>query len=115
MMRIAVNGFGRIGRIFLRNILERKGIAVVAINDLSDTQTLAHLFKYDSVHRGFEGHVNFDADNLYINNQAIKVFAEREPPVLPWKELDIHLVIESTGKFTSKEGATGHLKAGARQ
>ncbi|WP_184544933.1 type I glyceraldehyde-3-phosphate dehydrogenase [Mucilaginibacter sp. FT3.2] len=114
-MKIAINGFGRIGRIFLRSILNRPGIQVVAINDLTDTQTLAHLFKYDSVHRGFKGEVSFDANNLFINGQTIKVLAERDPLVLPWKELDIDLVIESTGKFTSKEGAGLHLTAGAKQ
>lgn len=114
-MRIAINGFGRIGRIFLRSILDKNGISVVAINDLSDTQTLAHLFKYDSVHRGFKGVVDFDENNLYVNNQTIKILSEREPENLPWKALEIDLVIESTGKFTSKEGASGHLKAGARQ
>jgi glyceraldehyde 3-phosphate dehydrogenase len=115
MMRIAVNGFGRIGRIFLRNILDRKDITVAAINDLTDTQTLAHLFKYDSVHRGFKGPVDFDENNLYINNQTIKVLSERNPEALPWAALDIDLVIESTGKFTSKKDAGGHLKAGAKQ
>jgi glyceraldehyde 3-phosphate dehydrogenase len=115
MMRIAVNGFGRIGRIFLRNILDRTGISVAAINDLSDTQTLAHLFKYDSVHRGFKGTVDFDENNLYINNHTIKVLSERNPEALPWAALNIDLVIESTGKFTSKQGASGHLEAGAKQ
>src|ERR1700743_2999249 len=114
-MRIAINGFGRIGRIFLRNILSRPNITVVAINDLSDTQTLAHLFKYDSVHRGFKGDVGFDKDNLHINNHTIKVFAEQQPSNLSWKELGIDLVIESTGKFTSKQGAEQHLAAGAKQ
>ena len=114
-MNIAINGFGRIGRIFLRNILDRPGIAVVAINDLTDTQTLAHLFKYDSVHRSFKGTVDFDSENLYINGNTIKVLAEREPSALPWAALGIDLVIESTGKFTSKEGASGHLQAGAKQ
>ena len=114
-MRIAINGFGRIGRIFLRNILDRKGVSVIAINDLTDTQTLAHLFKYDSVHHGFKGTVNFDKDNLYINNHTIKVFAERDPSALPWAALDINMVIESTGKFTSKQGAGLHLEAGAKQ
>jgi glyceraldehyde 3-phosphate dehydrogenase len=114
-MRIAINGFGRIGRIFLRNILDKKGITVVAINDLSDTETLAHLFKYDSVHRGFKGTVNFDNEHLFINDKPIKVLSEREPSALPWKELDIDLVIESTGKFTSKQGAELHLNAGAKQ
>jgi glyceraldehyde 3-phosphate dehydrogenase len=114
-MKIAINGFGRIGRIFLRSILAKPGIQVVAINDLADTQTLAHLFKYDSVHRGFKGTVTFDADNLFINDHKIKVFAERDPLALPWAELDIDLVIESTGKFTSKQGAGLHLTAGAKQ
>ncbi|QEC77941.1 type I glyceraldehyde-3-phosphate dehydrogenase [Mucilaginibacter ginsenosidivorax] len=114
-MRIAINGFGRIGRIFLRNIINRPGIEVVAINDLTDTETLAHLFKYDSVHRGFKGEVHFDSSNLYINGKAIKVLAESDPLALPWKGLHIDLVIESTGKFTSKEGAQKHLTAGAKQ
>jgi glyceraldehyde 3-phosphate dehydrogenase len=114
-MRIAVNGFGRIGRIFLRNILERVDITVVAINDLTDTETLAHLFKYDSVHRGFKGEVSFDSEHLIINKKAIKVLAEPNPANLPWKALDIDLVIESTGKFTSKQGASLHLEAGAKQ
>jgi len=114
-MRIAVNGFGRIGRIFLRNILEKKGITVVAINDLTDTETLAHLFKYDSVHRGFKGTVSYDQQHLIINQKHIKVLAESNPANLPWKELGIDLVIESTGKFTSRQGATLHLDAGAKQ
>ncbi|GAA3975466.1 type I glyceraldehyde-3-phosphate dehydrogenase [Mucilaginibacter dorajii] len=114
-MKIAINGFGRIGRIFLRNILARPGIQVVAINDLTDTQTLAHLFKYDSVHRGFKGEVTFDAENLFINRKQIRVFSERDPLALPWKDLDIDLVIESTGKFTSRQGAQMHLTAGAKQ
>jgi glyceraldehyde 3-phosphate dehydrogenase len=114
-MRIAINGFGRIGRIFLRNILNRADITIAAINDLSDPPTLAHLFKYDSVHHGFKGKIDFDRDHLYINGQTVKVFAERDPSRLPWKELGIDLVIESTGKFTSKQGASLHLEAGAKQ
>lgn len=114
-MNIAINGFGRIGRIFLRNILAQPDIRVVAINDLTDTQTLAHLFKYDSVHRGFKGTVDFDDRNLIINGQVIHVLAERDPLKLPWADLNIDLVIESTGKFTSKQGAEMHLTAGAKQ
>jgi glyceraldehyde 3-phosphate dehydrogenase len=114
-MRIAINGFGRIGRIFLRNILDRPGITVVAINDHADTQTLAHLFKYDSVHQRFKGTIDFDKDNLFVNNQTIKVLTEKEPSALPWKELGIDLVIEATGKFTSRQAAMGHLGAGAKQ
>jgi glyceraldehyde 3-phosphate dehydrogenase len=114
-MKIAINGFGRIGRIFLRNIIDKAGIEVVAINDLTDTHTLAHLFKYDSVHRGFNGTVTADDDNLYINDHKIKILVERDPSRLPWKELGIDLVIESTGKFTSRLGAEQHLTAGAKQ
>ncbi|RVU02018.1 type I glyceraldehyde-3-phosphate dehydrogenase [Mucilaginibacter limnophilus] len=114
-MNIAINGFGRIGRIFLRNILTRPGINVVAINDLTDTHTLAHLFKYDSVHREFKGTVRHDNEYLIVNDKKIKVLSQREPSQLPWKELDIDLVIESTGKFTSRQGAEQHLQAGAKQ
>jgi len=114
-MRIAINGFGRIGRIFLRNILTRPGIEVVAINDITNTHTLAHLFKYDTVHRGFKGEVTFDDQHLYINGKAIKILAEHIPVNLPWAELDIDLVIESTGKFASLDGGQQHLAAGARQ
>src|ERR1700712_2194111 len=114
-MKIAINGFGRIGRIFLRNALQLPNIEVVAINDLTDTATLAHLFKYDSVHRGFKGEVSFDEQRLIINGKSIWVFAEKDPLQLPWKALGINLVIESTGKFTSREGATMHLTAGAKQ
>jgi glyceraldehyde 3-phosphate dehydrogenase len=114
-MRIAVNGFGRIGRIFLRRIISNPAIEIVAINDLTDTETLAHLFKYDSVHRTFNGAVSSDTENLYINGRQIKVLSEKDPLKLPWKELDIDLVIESTGKFTSKQGAERHLTAGAKQ
>ncbi|RFZ82221.1 type I glyceraldehyde-3-phosphate dehydrogenase [Mucilaginibacter terrenus] len=114
-MRIAINGFGRIGRIFLRTILTRSNIEVVAINDLADTQTLAHLFKYDSVHRGFKGAVSAGEGHLFINDLAIRTYQEKDPQNLPWKELGIDLVIESTGKFISEEGAAKHLAAGARQ
>ncbi|MGB4776537.1 MAG: type I glyceraldehyde-3-phosphate dehydrogenase [Daejeonella sp.] len=114
-MRIAINGFGRIGRISLRTLLQKSGIEVVAINDLTDTQTLAHLFKYDSVHGGFNGTVNFKEDQLIINGRAIKVLSEKDPAKLPWKELNIDLVIESTGKFLTREKANLHLLAGAKQ
>ncbi len=114
-MKIAINGFGRIGRIFLRNILLRPDIEVVAINDLTDTKTLAHLFKYDSVHRGFKGEVSLDESHLIINQKLIRVFKEADPRQLPWKELEIDLVIESTGKFTTEAKAAFHLQAGAKQ
>jgi glyceraldehyde 3-phosphate dehydrogenase len=88
---------------------------VVAINDLTDTETLAHLFKYDSVHRGFKGEVSFDADNLIINNKHIRIIAEKDPLQLPWAELGIDMVIESTGKFVSRQAASQHLTVGAKQ
>ncbi|WP_411275377.1 type I glyceraldehyde-3-phosphate dehydrogenase [Daejeonella sp.] len=114
-MKVAINGFGRIGRITLRALLERKGIDVVAVNDLTDTATLAHLFKYDSVHRGFNGTVSAKESELLINENRIRVFAEKDPLKLPWRELGVELVIESTGKFTSSELAKVHVEAGARQ
>lgn len=113
-MKLAINGFGRIGRIFLRAALE-KNIDVVAINDLTDPATLAHLFKYDTVHRGFKGTVTCDDESLIINGKRILVFSERQPERLPWADLGIDLVLESTGKFTSRKGAGLHLDAGAKQ
>ncbi|MBB2151600.1 type I glyceraldehyde-3-phosphate dehydrogenase [Pedobacter gandavensis] len=113
-MKIAINGFGRIGRIFLRSAIE-KNIDVVAINDLGDPATLAHLFKYDTVHRGFKGTVSFESDALIVNGKKIQVYAKSNPAELPWAELGIDLVLESTGKFTSRAGASQHLKAGAKQ
>lgn len=114
-MKIAINGFGRIGRNTLRALLQRPGLEISAINDLSDPKTLAHLFKYDSVHRGFAGEISVDQSHLLVNHKRVQVFAEKDPSRLPWKELDIDLVIESTGKFTDKVGAGLHLKAGAKQ
>ncbi len=114
-MKVAINGFGRIGRITLRAILEKDGIEVVAINDLTDTATLAHLFKYDSVHRRFNGTVTANKEGLVINGKQVKVFAEKDPSKLPWENLEIDLVVESTGKFTDAEKAAAHLTAGAKQ
>jgi len=113
-MNIAINGFGRIGRTFLRTALER-GLRVVAINDLTAAATLAHLFKYDSVHGGFKGDVKADDTHLYIDGQAILVTAEADPARLPWAALHIDLVVEATGKFTNMAGASRHLEAGAKQ
>ncbi|MFA6945234.1 MAG: type I glyceraldehyde-3-phosphate dehydrogenase, partial [Pedobacter sp.] len=114
-MKIAINGFGRIGRITMRALLQKAGLELVAINDLSDTKTLAHLFKYDSVHGGFQGKVSAEDGHLLINGRKVRVFAEKDPSKLPWKELDIDLVIESTGRFTNTAGAGLHLQAGAKQ
>lgn len=114
-IRVAINGFGRIGRMSLRVMLKRSNIEVVAINDLTDSKTLAHLFKYDSVHRRFDGTVSHEADALIINGKRIRVTAAKDPATLPWKELDIDVVLECTGIFLDKEGASKHLMAGAKK
>ncbi|SMC99153.1 type I glyceraldehyde-3-phosphate dehydrogenase [Pedobacter nyackensis] len=113
-MKLAINGFGRIGRVFLRTAIERN-IDVVAINDLGDPATLAHLFKYDTVHRGFKGEVSHEGDSLIINGKKILVYRKAKPEELPWADLGIDLVLESTGKFTARAAAELHLKAGAKQ
>ncbi len=113
-MILAINGFGRIGRTFLRIALERN-LSVVAINDLTSAATLAHLFKYDSVHGVFNGEVTHDDDCLIINGKKILVFAEPNPQKLPWKALKVNIVIEATGKFATVKDATLHLNAGAKQ
>jgi glyceraldehyde 3-phosphate dehydrogenase len=116
MMKVGINGFGRIGRNTLRSILQRGAdIEVSAINDLADSHTLAHLFKYDSVHGPFPGDVSAQGDSLLIDGRKISILKEPQPQQLPWGELGVEVVIESTGRFTSREGASGHLAAGARQ
>src|SRR5215510_15018064 len=114
-IRVAINGFGRIGRITTRALLKKKNIEIVAFNDLTDTQTLAHLFKYDSVHGRFNGEVNSTKDEIIINGNKIKVFAEKDPSALPWKSLGVDVLMESTGKFTEGEKAAAHLKSGAKK
>lgn len=114
-IRVAINGFGRIGRVSTRIMLERPDISIVAINDLTDTKTLAHLFKYDSVHRGFNGEVSAGENELVINGQSIKIYSEKDPANLPWGDLDIDVVIESTGVFRTKEAASKHITAGAKK
>ena len=113
MKKLAINGFGRIGRISFRALLKKDGLEVVAINDLTDTKTLAHLFKHDSSHGAFEGEVSYDNENLLINGKKIRVYAIKNPADLPWKELGIDIVLESTGLFNDKEKAEAHIKAGA--
>jgi len=117
MLQLAINGFGRIGRNTLRNLLLRKsdGISVVAINDVADSTTLAHLFKYDSVHGPYPGSVATAEGGLVIDGQFIRTCSERSPENLPWNSLGIDVVIESTGKFLTEESAKQHLAAGARQ
>jgi glyceraldehyde 3-phosphate dehydrogenase len=115
-VKVAINGFGRIGRLALRLMLERDYIEVVAINDLTDAKTLAHLFKYDSVHGIYKGgNVSVEDNWLCIGNQKIGIFNEMDPAQLPWLELGVDLVIESTGKFVTREGAGKHLEAGAKK
>jgi glyceraldehyde 3-phosphate dehydrogenase len=114
-IRIAINGFGRIGRVFLRNCIDNSKFDIVAINDLADARTLAHLLKYDSVHRPFPGTVTAEADSLVVNGKKIRVTSAKDPSTLPWKELNIDIVIESTGHFTDRKSAELHLKAGARK
>ena len=116
MTNIAINGFGRIGRLVLRVILNsHPELNVVAINDLTDAKTLAHLFKYDSVHKIFPGNVSSEENYLVVNGKKFRIFAEKDPEVLPWKDLGVEFVIESTGIFTSREKASKHLKAGAKK
>ncbi|MFH1119024.1 MAG: type I glyceraldehyde-3-phosphate dehydrogenase [Bacteroidota bacterium] len=114
-IKLAINGFGRIGRITFRALLKKKNISVVAINDLTDPQTLAHLLKYDSVHGIFPGTVEAGKDCLLVNRKKIKIFAEAEPGAINWGKLGIDLVIESTGRFTDKASAMRHITAGARK
>ncbi len=114
-VRIAINGFGRIGRVYLRNALQRPELEIVAINDLTNNETLAHLFKYDSIHRSFAGSISINNDGLTIDGKHIKTFAEKDPNNLPWAKLSVDIVIESTGKFLSTEKASAHLKAGAKK
>lgn len=113
-MNIAINGFGRIGRAFLRMAIARK-LNVIAINDLTAPATLAHLFKYDSVHGGFKGEISHQDDQLIVDGKVIKVLAQPNPSDLPWEQLQVDLVIEATGKFTNYDGASKHLAAGAKQ
>ncbi len=114
-IKVAINGFGRIGRLTFRRLLEKENVEVVAINDLTDNATLAHLLKYDSVHGRFNGTVSSDANSITVNGKAIKSFAERDPKLLPWASLEIDVVLESTGRFIDQDGAGQHLTAGARK
>jgi glyceraldehyde 3-phosphate dehydrogenase len=115
MINVAINGFGRIGRIVLRAGWKDKNINFVAINDLVDTKTLAHLLKYDSVHGKFSEEVTHSDGLLSIGKKKLSVFAERDPTKLPWKKLKIDVVVESTGRFVNSKDANMHLKAGARK
>jgi glyceraldehyde 3-phosphate dehydrogenase len=114
--RIAINGFGRIGRCILRAALSRKeDLEIVAINDLDKPAALAHLFKYDSVHRTWPGTVKASEKGIIVDGKEIAVTAEKDPTVLPWKSMNVDVVLECTGRFTAREGAEKHLKAGAKK
>jgi glyceraldehyde 3-phosphate dehydrogenase len=114
-IKVAINGFGRIGRITFRNLVKMDNVEVVAINDLTDNTTLAHLLKYDSVHGRFDGEVKADDKFLYVNGHKIHALAEKDPTLLPWKALGVDVVIESTGRFTDAEKANLHIQAGCRK
>lgn len=113
-IRVGINGFGRIGRHFLRASVGYP-IDIIAINDLTDPKTLAHLIKYDSIHGQFKGEIGVKEDGLIVNGKEIKVLAKRDPFELPWKEMGVEAVIESTGIFTKREDAEKHIKAGAKK
>ena len=115
MVRIAINGFGRIGRNAFKIAFERKDTEIVAINDLTDNKTLAHLLKYDSNYGTWEHDVTYDDTSIIVDGKQIKAFAEKDPNNLPWKDLNIDVVIESTGFFTKPEDARAHINAGARK
>ena len=115
MKNIAINGFGRIGRLVFRSLLNDKTVKVVAINDLTDSKTLAHLLKYDSAHRICSAKISYDSNNLIVNGKKIPIFAEKDPELLPWKKLGVDLVVECTGRFLTNEKAGKHIKAGAKK
>ncbi len=115
-IKVGINGFGRIGRLLYRAAIEKKAnIDFVAINDLTDAKTNAHLLKYDSVHGRFNGTVAVSGNDLVVNGKTLKVFAQKDPAALPWKDLGVYLAVESTGFFTKKEDASKHLTAGAKK
>lgn len=113
-VKVGINGFGRIGRNFLRACDKVKGIDIVAINDLTDSKTLAHLLKYDSVHGIFDAEVKATDSSIVVKGKEIKIMAKTDPGTLPWKDLGADIVLESTGRFTDRAGATKHLEAGAK-
>ena len=115
MTKVAINGFGRIGRLSFRQLLTKDGVEICAINDLTSVETLAHLLKYDSIHGRFPGEVRVEGGHLVVNGKTIHVSAERDPVALPWGDLGCDVVVESTGVFRDPEGAGKHLTAGARK
>jgi glyceraldehyde 3-phosphate dehydrogenase len=114
-VRIAINGFGRIGRLVFRAGYKNKEVEFVAVNDLADAKTMAHLHKYDSTHGTLEAEVKMGNNAIIVDGKEIKTSSIREPETLPWKDLGIDVVLESTGRFTDKEGAAKHIEAGAKK
>jgi len=114
-IKVAINGFGRIGRLTFKSLLGRDNVEIVAINDLTDNKTLAHLLKYDSVHGRFHGEVSYDEESLTVNGQRIAALAERDPKLLPWGKMGVDVVLESTGRFVDEAGAGQHLTAGCKK
>ncbi|BFN37347.1 type I glyceraldehyde-3-phosphate dehydrogenase [Fidelibacter multiformis] len=114
-VKVGINGFGRIGRLVFREMLNRDDFEVLGINDLTDAKTLAHLLKYDSVHKKFQGTVEAKEDSIVVNGKEIKIYAEKDPANLPWKELGVEYVVEATGVFRKKDQIAKHLEAGAKK
>ena len=114
-IKVGINGFGRIGRLTFRAMLNKSNIDVVALNDLTDAKTLAHLLKYDSVHGKFPGTVTVEGDSIVVNGKKMRVYAEKDPANLPWKDLGVEVVIESTGIFRTREKMMKHITAGAKK
>jgi glyceraldehyde 3-phosphate dehydrogenase len=114
-VKVGINGFGRIGRLVFREMLNRDDFEVLGINDLTDAKTLAHLLKYDSVHKKFHGSVEAKEDSIVVNGKEIKIYAEKDPANLPWKELGVEYVVEATGVFRKKDQIAKHLEAGAKK
>src|SRR5574344_995734 len=115
MIKVAINGFGRIGRLVFRIMEEDKDLEVVAINDLTDSSQLAYLLRYDTAHRIYKKDIGYDEENIIVNDRKIRVYKETDPTNLPWKELGIDIVFECTGRFTDKDSAYSHIKAGANE
>ena len=114
-IRVGVNGFGRIGRVFFRTVLGAQDVEVVAVNDLADAKTLAHLLKHDSVHGGLSAEVTAKGEAIFVNGREIRVCALKDPATLPWKELGVDIVVESTGLFVDTATASKHIQAGAKK
>ena len=114
-VKVGINGFGRIGRNVFRAALKNSNVEIVAVNDLTDANMLAHLLQYDTVHGNLNEEVTVDGDNLVVEGHKVKVIAERDPAQLGWGELGVEVVVESTGRFTKREDAAKHLEAGAKK